>query len=131
MKKAITHLPGLALGAICVVAGVSAYLLLPPPRPARAEGAVFNTVTGQRSVTSAATMIANVRPGRYNIIIEQLSANADLYCGSPATLGVAVTTANGMLLPGVKGANLALNTSARVDCISVGATAAVSYAENF
>lgn len=131
MKLPAKVLPVVATGTVFAFGVAAAYLNLPPPRQAHAEAAIFNVFTGQRSVTSAATMIAAARPGRFDIIIEQLSANADLYCGSPSSLGTAITTSNGMLLPGVKGANIALHTSARVDCISVGATAAVSYAEDF
>lgn len=131
MKIPSKVLSVVATGTVFAFGVAAAYLNLPPPRAARAEAAIFNVFTGHASVTSAATMIANVRPGRFDIIIEQLSANADLYCGSPATLHTAVTTSNGMLLPSGKGSNITLHTSARVDCISVGATAAVSYAEDF
>lgn len=127
MKRSANILAALTAGAIFVIA----YFTTPPPGPAHAEAAIFNVYTGQISVTSTATRIVRSRPGRFDVIIEQLSANADLYCGSTANGHGAVTTGNGMLLPGVKGANIALHTSAEIYCISVGATAVVSYAEDF
>jgi hypothetical protein len=105
------------------------YLGAPPPRPAHAESAVFSIYNNQASVTSTVSSTVPVRTGRFDVIIEQLSATADIYCGSPKW--GAVTTANGMLIPGIKGANATFHTAAEIDCISSGSTVSVSYVEDF
>ncbi len=107
------------------------YLLAPPPRPARAEAGVYSVFTGQVSVTSSSTMVVAARPGRFDVNIEETTSGANLFCGSPAAGHGAVTLTNGHLLPAGLGSNMTLHTAAEVDCISVGATVVVSYAEDF
>jgi hypothetical protein len=87
--------------------------------------------TNQVSVTSAATIVVANRPGRTSATVENLGTTA-LYCGNSAGLvGGAVTTSNGMLLPGIVGASITFSTSAEIDCISGGASQSVSFMEVF
>lgn len=121
----------LAIVPSFLIAVAVLYMLVPPPRPARAEAGVFSVFTGQISVTSSSTMVVAARPGRFDVNIEETTAGANLFCGSPAAGHGAVTLTNGHLLPAGLGSNMTLHTAAEVDCISVGATVVVSYAEDF
>lgn len=122
---------GLAISNVVVSAIFFAgfYLFYPPPRHARAEAGVFNLANYQKSVTSAGIVTVPSRNGRFDASIEQTSATADVYCGSPKA--AAVSTSNGMLLPAGKGNNLTLNTSAEIDCISAGGTVTVTVTETW
>lgn len=116
--------------AVLLFATVS-YLLLPPPRHARAEAAVYSVFVGQVDVLTTSTIVAAARPGRFDVNIEETTTGADIYCGSPAGGHGAITLLNGHLLPAGKGANMTLHTSAEIDCISSSGTVHVSYAEDY
>lgn len=81
--------------------------------------------TGQVTVGTTATLIVPARAGRVNLQVSNYSTT-DTFCG-PA----GVTTANGYLLTGTKGATVILTTAAAVYCIVATGTELVSWAETY
>ena len=86
--------------------------------------------TSQVSVGNSATLIAAARAGvagtgRVALTIEN-SGTTDVYIGPSG-----VTTATGILLPGVKGAALTIPTTAAVYGITGGASQTVTVLESF
>jgi len=81
--------------------------------------------TGQAVVASTATLIAASRIGRDTVIIEN-HGTTNVFIGASD-----VTTSTGLLLPGVVGASVALETTSAIYGIVATGTQAVSYAENF
>jgi hypothetical protein len=84
-----------------------------------------NFATAQVTVAATATLIVAARAGRDTVIIENAGTTA-VYIG-----GSGVTTATGMLLPGVLGASIAIETTAAVYGITASGTQAVTIIENF
>lgn len=82
-----------------------------------------NIVTGQVSCATTATLIANARAGRQAISVTNLGTT-DTYVGTSG-----VTTANGDLIPGTKGAYASYPTSGALYCIVGAGTQSVTYAE--
>ncbi len=81
--------------------------------------------TNQATVATTATLIAAARTGRVSITIIN-GGTTDVLVG-----GSGVTTANGLLLTGTKGASVTINTSAAVYGIVGTGTQAVSYLEAY
>jgi hypothetical protein len=81
--------------------------------------------TGQVTVTTAATVIAAARAGRRSITIVN-EGTTDMRIG-----GAGVTTANGLLLSGVKGQTLTIETAAAVFGIVGAGSQTVSFVENY
>jgi len=81
--------------------------------------------TAQVSVGVAAATVVAARAGRRSLLIVN-HGTTDVFLG-PAT----VTVANGILLPGVKGASISIPTTALVQGIVASGTQTVSYIEVF
>ena len=81
--------------------------------------------TNQVSVAATATVVAAARAGRKAITITN-TGTTDVYVG-----GASVTTSNGTLLAGIKGASLTINTQAAVSAIVASGTQTVSYVETY
>lgn len=86
------------------------------------EGSI---ATNQVSVTTTAGTVVAARAGRRSLLIVN-HGTTDVYLG-PAT----VTTANGLLLPGVKGASVSIPTTALVQGIVATGSVTVSFIEVF
>lgn len=101
----------------------------PPPNVPGAQGAAA-FATAQVSVGVAATLIAAARTGptgtgRIAITIENIGTT-DVFIGNAN-----VTIATGMLLPGIKGGNLTIPTTAAVYGIVAVAAQTVTVLESF
>ena len=81
--------------------------------------------TAQVSVTTTAATLVAARAGRRSLLIVN-HGTTDVYLG-PAT----VTTASGLLLPGVKGASVSIPTTGLIQAIVGAGTQTVSYIEVF
>lgn len=81
--------------------------------------------TSQATIAATATQIVAARAGRDTVIIEQTGAK-DVYVGASD-----VTTSTGMLLPGVVGASISLETTDAVYGIVASGTQVVCAFENF
>lgn len=93
------------------------------PLPSRTYGSA-SFATGQVAIGTTATQIVPARTGRVAVTVI-LNGAADVF------LGVAgVTTANGVLLLGVKGSSVTIPTQAAVFGVS-GSTQPVSFVETF
>jgi len=79
--------------------------------------------SNQVSVTGAATQIAPKNPSRSGIVIIQ-HGTTDVYLGEAN-----VTTSNGALLVGTKGAGLAFSTTNAIYGITSGAAQTISFLE--
>ncbi len=80
---------------------------------------------GQVTVTNTSAQLVAARPGRQSITIVNLGTT-DVYLGAGT-----VTTSNGLLLVGIKGAAVTIQTSAAINCIVASGTQAVSYMEEY
>jgi len=78
--------------------------------------------TGQVACGTTATVIVAARAARQLLYIENVGTGT-VFIG-----GTAVTTAGGMLLPPIQGANMTIPTTTAVDCIAT-ATDTISYME--
>lgn len=85
--------------------------------------AAGSIVTGQVTVASTATQIAAERSARKGIVIIN-NGTSDVYIGTSG-----VTTSNGLLLLGVKGASIVMETTAAVYGIVASGTNDVTYME--
>lgn len=81
--------------------------------------------TAQVTVGTAATVIAAARAGRRSITIVN-EGTTDVRLG-----GAGVTSANGLLLAGIKGQQLTIETAAAISGIVATGTQPVSLIENF
>lgn len=81
--------------------------------------------TKQVIVASTATLIVAARVGRNTVVIEN-HGTTNVFLGNST-----VTTSNGLLLPGVVGASVAIETTDAVYGIVASGTQAVSAIENF
>lgn len=79
----------------------------------------------QVTVATTQTQVAAARPGRNAVTITNTAA-VDVYCGPTG-----VTTANGDLLVGTKGASKTYSTAAAIFCIVATGTEPVTVAESF
>ena len=84
-------------------------------------GSGFNT--GQVSITSTATQIIAANNNRMRLLITNLGTTA-LYLG-----GSGVTTATGLLVPGVVGYPVAIRSTAAVYAITASASQSISFLE--
>jgi hypothetical protein len=84
-----------------------------------------NFATSQATVGVTATIIVAQRSGRDTVVIENTGTTA-VYLGNSA-----VSTTNGLLLPGVVGASVALETTDAVYGIVASGTQVVAAVENF
>jgi hypothetical protein len=84
-----------------------------------------NFATAQATVGSTATLIVAQRTGRDTVVVENTGTTA-VYIGNSS-----VTTSNGLLLPGVVGASVALETTDAVYGIVASGTQVVCAVENF
>lgn len=89
----------------------------------KAKGAP-NIATNQKSVTTSATKIVDIRAARRRIAIT-LHAATDTYFGADNT----VTTGNGFRVKGVDGATLSLDVTGEVWAIVGAGSVTVSYLE--
>ena len=98
----------------------------PDGSPAGAVGAA-NVATGQVSVdtTSGGVTVAAARVTRRSITIVN-HGTTDVYIGVGS-----VTTSNGILLPGTKGAALTIETTLAVKAIVASGSQIVSYLEEY
>jgi hypothetical protein len=94
-----------------------------PTTPTVAIGA-SRLATGQVSVTTAPTLVAAARPGRFRVLVTVTAANTCAFGNA------GVTTATGFPLQPVAGATVTLNTSADVYA-ACSATTTVGYVEEF
>lgn len=84
-----------------------------------------NFATSQATVGATPTLIVAQRSGRDTVVIENTGT-------TPVFLGnSAVTVSNGLLLPGVVGASVALETTDAVFGIVASGTQVVAVVENF
>lgn len=83
----------------------------------------FNT--GQAIVAATATLIVSQRAGRDTVVIEN-HGTTNVFIGKSN-----VTTSTGLLLPGVVGASVAIETTEALYGIVGTGTQAVSFIENF
>lgn len=81
--------------------------------------------TAQATVATTATPIVAARAGRDTVIIENSGTTA-VYLGNST-----VTTSTGLLLPGVLGASISLETTDAVYGIVAAGTQVVTAIENF
>lgn len=97
------------------------------PLPVTASGGSGSAsiATAQVSVAATATSVVAARTGRAAVTITNLGAT-DVYLGVTG-----ITTATGTLLPGVRGANITIPTSAAVFGIAATGTQSVSVLETF
>lgn len=79
--------------------------------------------TGQITVASTATLISAQRTDRKGIVVIN-NGTSDVFVGSSG-----VTTSNGLLLLGVKGASIVMETTAAVYGIVASGTSNVTYME--
>jgi hypothetical protein len=84
-----------------------------------------NFATSQATVGATPTLIVAQRSGRDTVVIENTGTTA-VYLGNSA-----VSTTNGLLLPGVVGASVALETTDAVYGIVASGTQVVAAVENF
>lgn len=84
-----------------------------------------NFATNQATIGSTATLIVTQRSGRDTVVVENTGTTA-VYLGNSA-----VTVSNGLLLPGVVGASIALETTDAVYGIVASGTQVVCAVENF
>lgn len=84
-----------------------------------------NFATSQATIGTTATLIVAQRSGRDTVVVENTGTTA-VYIGNSA-----VTTSNGLLLPGVVGASIALETTDAVYGIVASGTQVVCAVENF
>jgi hypothetical protein len=82
------------------------------------------TATGQVNVGTSATLIVAARAVRQNLTIVNMGT-VDIYIGNAG-----VTTATGLLLAGIRGANISITTPLAVYAVA-GSTQAISYMENY
>ncbi len=82
-----------------------------------------NIATGQVTITTSATQIVAARAGRISLVVVAIGTT-DTFVGAPA-----VTATTGVLLPGIKGAALTLDTQAAVSGIVAAGTQLVSFVE--
>lgn len=81
--------------------------------------------TAQATIGTTATLIVAARSGRDTVVVEN-HGTTDVYVG-PA----GVTAATGLLLPGTKGASIAIETTDAVYGVVASGTQVVSAIENF
>jgi hypothetical protein len=84
-----------------------------------------NFATSQATVATTATLIVAQRSGRDTVVVENTGTTA-VYLGNSG-----VTTSNGLLLPGVVGASVALETTDAVYGVVASGTQVVCAVENF
>jgi hypothetical protein len=84
-----------------------------------------NFATSQATVGSTATLIVAQRSGRDTVVVENTGTTA-VYLGNSG-----VTISNGLLLPGVVGASVALETTDAVYGVVASGTQVVCAVENF
>lgn len=84
-----------------------------------------NFATSQATVATTATLIVAQRSGRDTVVVENTGTTA-VYLGNSA-----VTVNNGLLLPGVLGASVAIETTDPVYGIVASGTQVVCAVENF
>jgi UDP-N-acetylglucosamine enolpyruvyl transferase len=84
-----------------------------------------NFVTSQATVGATATLIVAQRSGRDTVVIEN-TGTTPVYLGNSA-----VTVSNGLLLPGVLGASVAIETTDAVYGVVPSGTQVVCAIENF
>jgi predicted S18 family serine protease len=84
-----------------------------------------NFATSQATVGATATLIITQRPGRDTVVIEN-TGTTPVYLGNAG-----VTVSNGLLLPGVVGASVAIETTDVVYGIVASGTQVVAVVENF
>lgn len=81
--------------------------------------------TGQVTLGTTLTQIVPARAGRVSLVVVA-GGTVDAFVG-----GADLTTSNGVLLPGVRGAALTLDTQAAVNGIVASGSQAVSFVELF
>ena len=104
----------------------AAQVAVGPPQTVREviiEGSAANLVTSQVSVTNAAALLYTPQASSIGVMITNLGTT-DVWLG-PA----GVTTGNGQLLPGVRGAAISLPTTAPIFGITGGASQSVCITE--
>jgi predicted S18 family serine protease len=84
-----------------------------------------NFATSQATVGATPTLIITQRPGRDTVVIEN-TGTTPVYLGNAG-----VTVSNGLLLPGVVGASVAIETTDVVYGIVASGTQVVAVVENF
>lgn len=84
-----------------------------------------NFATAQATIGTTPTLIVAKRTGRDTVVIENTGTTA-VYLGASN-----VSTTNGLLLPGVVGASVALETTDAVYGIVASGTQVVAAVENF
>jgi hypothetical protein len=84
-----------------------------------------NFATSQATVGTTATLIVAQRTGRDTVVVEN-TGTTDVYIGNST-----VSTTTGLLLPGVIGASVALETTDAVYGIVASGTQKVCAVENF
>jgi hypothetical protein len=84
-----------------------------------------NFATSQATVGSTATLIVAQRSGRDTVVVEN-TGTTDVYLGNST-----VTTTSGLLLPGVIGASVAIETTDAVYGVVASGTQKVCAVENF
>jgi hypothetical protein len=84
-----------------------------------------NFATSQATVATTATLIVAQRSGRDTVVVEN-TGTTDVYLGNST-----VTTTSGLLLPGVIGASVAIETTDAVYGVVASGTQKVCAVENF
>lgn len=85
----------------------------------------INVAASQATVTSTAAAVVSSRAGRSLLVLVNLGTVA-VYCG-PST----VTTANGLLLPGILGASISLPYQGALYCVTASTSQAISIGETY
>lgn len=88
------------------------------------SGGAPNLLTAQVSVATSDTAVVAARALRRSVTITNVTGTQDLYCSNTTA-----TTANGQIIPGVKGASWNISTTAAIRCIAVTGAQTVSIAE--
>lgn len=88
------------------------------------SGGAPNLLTAQVSVATSDTAVVAARALRRSVTITNVTGTQDVYCSNTTA-----TTANGQIIPGVKGASWNTSTTAAVRCIAVTGAQTVSVAE--
>ncbi len=90
------------------------------------SGGAPNLLTAQVSVATSDTAVVAARALRRSVTIQQITGTQNVFCSNTTA-----TTANGVLIPGVIGASVTLNTTAAIRCIAVTGAQTVAVVETY
>lgn len=88
------------------------------------SGGAPNLLTAQVSVATSDTAVVAARALRRSVTITNVTGTQDVFCSNTTA-----TTANGQIIPGVKGASWVTSTTAAIRCIAVTGAQTVSTSE--